>query len=62
MKVGDIEQVNRAVLLNPMVVFEINDRMETALHVAVTEQNFELVEFLLDQDTGAAMVIMKDMR
>lgn len=59
---GQLETVKRTVLLNPYILFEVNENMETALHLAVSLAHYNIIEFMLDQGSGPALVKAKDMR
>ena len=43
-----MEAVKRKVLIDPLVAMEVNDQMETALHIAVSMSHFDIVEYLLE--------------
>lgn len=45
-----------------MIVLEVNDRMETALHLAVSLELFDMCELLLEQDCGKVLLSAVDMR
>ena len=45
-----------------MIVLEVNDRMETALHLAVSLGYFDMCEFLLEQDCGRVLLSALDMQ
>lgn len=45
---NDIENVKRELSVNPMIALEVNGRMETVLHLAVSLGLFEMCEYLLE--------------
>ena len=59
---GDMEVVKRKVLIDPLVAMEVNDQMETALHIAVSMSHFDIVEYLLEQDCGKVLTKATDLK
>lgn len=59
---NDREEVQRCINANPLIAYEVNDRMETALHVAVTNKHYDLVESILESDFGKYLVKAVDLR
>ena len=57
----NIEEVRRTVRLNPMILFEVNENMESALHLAVSLAHFGIIEFMLEQG-GPALLKARDIR
>jgi len=43
-----------------MIALEVNGRMETVLHIAVTLGLFEMCEYFLEQDCGRVLLQARD--
>jgi len=59
---NNVKEVQRCIDLNPSIAYEVNDGMETILHVAVVRKHIEMVEYLLEQDFGKHLAKAKDLR
>ena len=46
--------------MNPAIAFEFDDRMQTALHLAIKLAYFSLAEFLLKQACGRVLLSTLD--
>ena len=60
--VNDLTAVKNTVSANPLIVYEVNDEMETSMHIAVRSQHWEVLEWLMDQEFGCALAKSKNMR
>ena len=54
-----LEAVNRILSSNPCCINDINDRAETALHLAVIALDIELVKVLLAHGADASLQVRK---
>lgn len=59
---NDIEGVKRALFVNPLLAYDVNERIETALHIAVKLGHYQMVDYLLDQDFGSKLAEARDLR
>ena len=55
-----IEKVSRAVMINPVLAYEVNEAMETILHLAVAFGHYDLVEYLMELDCGKVLLAARD--
>ena len=60
---NDLADVKRFMLINPTIAYEVNDQMETVLHLAVALRSFDMVEFLVEHgDCGRVLLEARDIR
>ena len=60
---NDLAEVKRYMMYNPTIAYEVNDQMETVLHLAVALRNFDMVEFLVEHDDcGRVLLAARDIR
>ena len=45
---NDLADVKRLLFLNPLLAYEVNDRVETALHIAVRLNHNLMAEYLVE--------------
>ena len=57
---NDIKNVKRELTLNPTIAFEVNARMETVLHLAVSLGLYDMCEYILEQDCSQVILLAKD--
>ena len=54
---NNFEEVKRILMVNPTIAYEVNDQMETVLHLAVALRNYDMVEYLVEhEDCGRALL------
>lgn len=59
----NLEEIKRFMLVNPTIAFEVNDQMETVLHLAVALRNYDLVEYFVEhEDCGRALLKAVDVK
>ena len=59
---NDTDAVKRALFINPLLAYDVNEKMETALHIAVKLSHYPMVEYLLEQDFGSKLAEARDLR
>ena len=59
---NDLEKVQGFINTNPLIAYEVNERMQTALHLAVLYKHFEMAEIFLEKDFSKVLLKAVDMR
>ena len=60
---NDLEEIKRYMIFNPTIAYEVNDQMETVLHLAVALRSFDMVEFLVEHEScGRVLMAARDIR
>ena len=59
---NDLEKVQGFINTNPLIAYEVNERMQTALHLAVLYKHFEMAEIFLEKDFSKVLLKAIDMR
>lgn len=49
-------------LINPALAYDVNDRMENVMHIAVSRQSYDMVDLLLEHDSGSQLVRSMDIK
>ena len=57
---NDLGKVQEFLYINPLIAYEVNDAMETSLHLAVSLGFEDMVEYLLESDCGKLLVKAQD--
>ena len=57
-----MEEVKRMLLINPALAYDVNDRMENVMHIAVSRQSYDMVDLLLEHDSGSKLVRSADIK
>ena len=59
---NDLEKVQGFINTNPLIAYEVNERMQTALHLAVLYKHFEMAEIFLEKDYSQVLLKAVDMK
>ena len=49
-------------MIEPLITYEVNEMMENVIHIAVSFSHYDIIEFLLEQDSGEVLLRAKDMK